>query len=138
MKKQITQPKENIEMEGDTYGLTFRNTKQYKGYYHEKTVSMDIMNRDSFLDYVKEILKFIKEEHKKQKTQHQTYYSRVCYLYKLKNNQHGDFGYCTRKTSDYTVMLKMLTSNLKRLYETFNRYEYINIYRIEFVNREGN
>jgi hypothetical protein len=121
---------------GYNYGLTFKNTHMYAGYFHEKIVCMEIRNKNDFLDYVKEIMKWVSSSYKNQKTRESIYYSRFCYHYLLKGEiKEGDFGYCTRKASTWDTMGNNLIANLKQLYKTFDRYEYINIYRIEFVNR---
>ena len=129
---------ENKELDecGYNYGLTFMNNKMYKGYFHEKVVTMDINSKNDFLEVVKEIMLWIKETHKSEKSKQSVYYTRFCYHYLLKNeNKEADFGYCTRKAHDYNTMGNNLIANLKQLYATWNRYEYIHIYRLEFVNR---
>lgn len=136
--------KEQISLEGNpecdnfgfNYGLTFKNNRMHEGFYHEKVVTMNINSKNDFLEVVKQIMAWVEEMRKSQKKIEPVFYTRFCYHYLLKDeDKEGDFGYCTRKANSYDTMGNNLIANLKRLYQTFDRYEYINIYRLEFVNR---
>jgi hypothetical protein len=126
----------NIETEDFNYDLIFSNKNGYKGYFHEEIVDMEIEDKKDFLKIVQDIVKIIDEMNYKQNIKQDIYYTRFCYRFQLKNeNDELNFGYCTKMSNTYNGMKKNLILNLKRLYQTFDRYNYIYIYRIEMVNR---